>query len=391
MFDQVQAKVLDRFDRMLSRQRVDSVFHCVRWQDLAVVALGMRCLETPFQLDRQGQLFDIVAAFLPRDAKQPHMRLAVIIFAQPDRHDSAPAIRGISVRTQEQRYVVMLVRAPHLENNAYLRIQRFDFTRNEIGARIKSQSICPFLQRSRCEQRAEPPVAVGHAAAQFFPSAARFFHLKNHGHARSGPPDRDIQHMCGYLAHGARSFSKRSRVILRCSSAATRNSASGSFDIRSCKFFRISPLLFPVAQIKKTCPNFAWYSRFVSARASSSSGCAFCAAADCSPADQRRAAADCFVFACFSPIAGWCRNASSQSSRCNPVHTLSAVSRTYPRSGNGRIASICLAQPLAPQQSSSALRACSCERRLNCSIPAMRFFALSARPIIRSRLTPPSG
>ena len=104
----MQAEFFDGLDRMLPRQRVHGVFHGVRRQDLAVVAFCVRGLEVAFKTDRQSQLFDVVAALLPRHAQQPDARFSVIVFTEMNGHVSAPAIRGISERAQQQRNVIVL-------------------------------------------------------------------------------------------------------------------------------------------------------------------------------------------------------------------------------------------------------------------------------------------
>src|ERR1700690_566765 len=111
-------------------------------------------------------------------------------------------------------------------------------------------------------------IAVGGAAAQFLPCTAGLSYLKDHRDRCGGAANRDIQHMCcdlahcwlidySLLAHDARSFSRRRRVILRCSWAAIRRSVSGSFERRTRALSRISSAVLPVAQIRNTTPNFA--------------------------------------------------------------------------------------------------------------------------------------
>ncbi len=49
MLDQVQAKVFQGLNRVLASQGVNSVFHGVGWEDLAIVALNMRGLKVTFK------------------------------------------------------------------------------------------------------------------------------------------------------------------------------------------------------------------------------------------------------------------------------------------------------------------------------------------------------
>src|SRR5260370_30996841 len=94
-----------------------------------------------------------------------------------------------------------------------------------------------------------PPVAVRLAPAQRDRQAGG-------GHAPHRVED------VGRDAHTFSSLSSRSRVILRCSAAATRSSVVGSFPIRSCMAARISCAPRPLAEMRKTCPKRRSYSRF---------------------------------------------------------------------------------------------------------------------------------
>src|ERR1051326_237494 len=120
--------------------------------------------------------------------------------------------------------------------------------RQPIQARIERPSLCQEL--------CDTAVAVGGCRAGIEPSAAR---LLFQTHAQSGrrQPPRCVQDMRADPAHGSIILSRRNRVILSCSSAATRNSASGSFGSLDLRIASISSALFPLAQTMNMNPNFA--------------------------------------------------------------------------------------------------------------------------------------
>ncbi len=156
--------------------------------------------------------------------------------------------------------MIVLLGFPHLELDGNLWIEPDDLARFEIAAGLKSEAVVAFHQRPWREQMAQAPIAIGCALAQLLPLAVRVLDFKNHGNARSGTANRNIKHVCGYLAHlggAASNFSSRMRVILRCSSAAMWSSVCRSFDNRQRRFSKISSAVLPAAQIKKMFPNFS--------------------------------------------------------------------------------------------------------------------------------------
>src|SRR5271154_588368 len=102
----------------------------------------------------------------------------------------------------------------------------------------------------------EAAIGIGCSARQLFP-VTRLLNFQHHGNACRRAPHRNVEHVGRNVAHELSSFSKRSRMIFRISSAATLNSTSGLFARRSRSDCRISSPLFPVAQIKNTYPNVA--------------------------------------------------------------------------------------------------------------------------------------
>src|SRR5436309_2668422 len=84
-------------------------------------------------------------------------------------------------------------------------------------------------------------------------------HLNLDGIAARRPPEAGVEHM-GRDHTPSRNFAIRSRRIFACSSAAVRISCARSLPSRACTVASISPALRPVAQSRKTKPNFAKYS-----------------------------------------------------------------------------------------------------------------------------------
>src|SRR5216683_3033488 len=110
MIGEVQAEIFRRFDRMQLGHSIDGVLHRVCGQYFAIVTFAVRRFEVAFEADADGEFLDVVSIRVPRELQDADVLLAVIIFAKPDGHWSAPAIRGISKRAQQQRNVIVLLR-----------------------------------------------------------------------------------------------------------------------------------------------------------------------------------------------------------------------------------------------------------------------------------------
>ena len=117
------------------------VLHCVGGKYFGVVTLRVRGLEVTFKADGDGQLLDIVATFLLRDAQQANSRFAIIVRAQTDRHASTPAVSAIAEWTQQNRNVKILARIADAEDDAHLRIQGFNLAVSEVGVSIERETI----------------------------------------------------------------------------------------------------------------------------------------------------------------------------------------------------------------------------------------------------------
>src|SRR5450631_3173510 len=110
---------------------------------------------------------------------------------------SAPAIRGISKRTEQQGNVIVAVGFPDAENDGDLRVECENFAISEVGVGIERQAVSALDERALRQEIADAPVLVGLAAAQLLPSGAQVFDLEDHGNSRGGLSDGDIQDVRG--------------------------------------------------------------------------------------------------------------------------------------------------------------------------------------------------
>ncbi len=252
MICQPKRESFGRFDRMQFGQGVYRVFHRVGRQHFAIVAFAVCRFEITFQANAEREFLDVVAVGMAGDLQNADALFSIIIFAKPDGHRSAPTIRGISKRTQQQRNVIVLLRILDFKDNDDLRVQTRNLAGGKVKACVKGQSInsrrqwfrrCPFPQAA---------IGVGRSPRCFCPVTPGCLSFQNYRNIRGGTAQRYIENVRCDVAHDSSNFSRRSRVILRCSSAATRNSVPGSFGKRCRSACRISSLDLPVAQIRKT-------------------------------------------------------------------------------------------------------------------------------------------
>jgi len=94
-------------------------------------------------------------------------------------------------------------------------------------------------------------VTIGRTSADFEKPPATGLPLQNNPHALRRQTLRGVQNMGTDSAHNGTSLSKRRRVILSCSSAATRISVSGGFASRDFRMDSISSAYLPLAQTMK--------------------------------------------------------------------------------------------------------------------------------------------
>ncbi len=142
-------------------------------------------------------------------------------------------------------------------------------------------------------------------------------------------------------ATGRTSFSRRSRVIWRCCSAASASSVAGSLSRRTRRASSISCALLPVALIRKTFPNRSSYSRLAASSARRTSSLVSAV-----PVCSLRAHAEPPP----SPIRGCAANASRRSSADSPAHTSSEVVEQRVEVGERPS----LLQPLGPRARAAA-------------------------------------
>src|SRR5258708_26527172 len=189
---------------------------------------------------------------MPRDLQDADTLFTIAVFTKPNRHRSAPAIRGIPKGTQKQRNVIVLLVVLHLKHDDDLRVQTLNLPGSKMGTGVEDQAIGSCGHSFLSGPIAQTAVGVGCAPRYFCPLPADGLPFKDYRNICGRAAQRYVKDMRGNVAHSSSNFSRRRRVISRCSSAAIRNSASGSFGSRWRRAFRISSLRLPVAQIKKT-------------------------------------------------------------------------------------------------------------------------------------------
>lgn len=154
----------------------------------------------------------------------------------------------------------MLRRIAHRENDHNLTIESFDLLRGKVRPRREGQAINTAVQGKTVRQKvAGATIRIRDCFANSLPGAVSTFEFKPHRYAAGRTSARGIEDMCGNCAHGLSSFSNLSRVILRCSSAAMRNSLRGSFCKRAFRIRSISVEVLPVAQTMKMKPKRSSY------------------------------------------------------------------------------------------------------------------------------------
>src|ERR1041384_672959 len=155
----------------------------------------------------------------------------------------APSIRRISKRVEQQRHMIVRV-ARDPDGNRNLLVERFSMCFPEILADLEAQPI--RTGREHAADLLDPPVFIRNAG----PERRTVGALERHTDSHAGTAKCGIEDMRAERAHesfSVNSFSSRNRVIFRCSSAATRTSASGSFSNRARAIASISSALLPVA------------------------------------------------------------------------------------------------------------------------------------------------
>ena len=156
---------------------------------------------------------------------------------------------------------MMLCRVANRKNNHNFTIETFDLLRGKVSSRLEGQTINASVQGKTVRQQISgAAIRVGCSFANLLPGTIGTFEFQPHPHAIRRTPARRIENMCGNCAHWVSSFSNLSRVIFRCSSAATDSSAAASFRNRVFKIASISSEDLPVAQTMKMKPKRLSYS-----------------------------------------------------------------------------------------------------------------------------------
>ena len=155
----------------------------------------------------------------------------------------------------------MLCRVANCKNNHDFGIETLDLLCSEVISCLERQSVNTSVQGKTVRQQIfGAPVRVGCSFANLLPGTAGTFEFKPHLHAVGRMSARSIKNMCSDCTHSFRSFSNLSRVIFRCSAAATDSSALRSFSRRVFRIASISAEDFPVAQTMKMKPKRFSYS-----------------------------------------------------------------------------------------------------------------------------------
>src|SRR3954469_24250042 len=167
---------------------------------------------------------------------------------------SCAAVGAVSERAEQQRQVEVLVRIADVEGDLDLRKEGHAEALVAVeGADVERQAVVARRYRSLGE-RVHAPFFVGGAAADRRPLAG-LAQLEDDGDAFGRFAARDVEQVCGdhEMVSGSCSSSlvSRSRVILRCSSAAMRSSSPASCRSRVSSSASISAAVLPGAQTMK--------------------------------------------------------------------------------------------------------------------------------------------
>src|SRR5215469_2449395 len=150
------------------------------------------------------------------------------------------------------------------------------------------------------------------------------------------------------MGHEWSHFLKRMFVILRCSSAASRNSVASSFARRRRRISNISLADLPVAHTMNTLPKRCSYARLPSAKANWTS-CSAVITLDCSSADQAAESTPAVSAAFRSPIRGCFEKASLQSELVRAFQISSEPEAKLCSSSIGRLDTSLRAHETEPQ------------------------------------------
>src|SRR5262249_10551085 len=125
----------------------------------------------------------------------------------------------------------------------------------EVGGGVEGQLVRAAGVGPAAGERAQAAVGVGLAGADPAPAPVVVVEEEPDRNAPRGAAGRDVEDVGGDHASSSRSLPSRSRVILACSSAAVRSSASRSAWARARRSASIDSALRPVAHTRKTKPK----------------------------------------------------------------------------------------------------------------------------------------
>src|SRR3954465_2692837 len=167
---------------------------------------------------------------------------------------SCAAVGAVPEGAEQQRQVEVLVRIADVERDLDLRKEGHAEALVAMkGADVERQAVGARRHRS-LGQRVDAAFFVGGAAADRRPLAG-LAQLEDDSYAFRRFAARDWEHVWGDqgIVSGSCSSSlpSRSRVILRCSSAAMRSSSPASCRSRASSSASISAAVLPVAQTMK--------------------------------------------------------------------------------------------------------------------------------------------
>src|SRR5258706_1503808 len=153
---------------------------------------------------------------------------------------SAPPIRRIAVRAQQERHMIVLRRIANFERDGDARKEHI----RDVRRHVEHQPI--DAGGGRLAELSDAPVLAGYAAPHLVPAVALNEEVELHGNARGWNTLRRIQDVCA--DHTPPIFSRRSRVMASCSSAAISISPAASFAILRRANTSICSADLPVAQ-----------------------------------------------------------------------------------------------------------------------------------------------
>src|SRR5260370_26731216 len=103
MLNQVQAKIFQGLNGVLTSQGVHGVLHGVSRENIAIVALDVRSFKVPLEAYRQCKNANVVAALLLGNSQQMNSRTAIVVFSELDHHQVAPKASMVAEEILAQR------------------------------------------------------------------------------------------------------------------------------------------------------------------------------------------------------------------------------------------------------------------------------------------------